>query len=407
MEYYYLSDAGFLREYFEDDFESEKAPESYALLRHLGDSSYVALLYKDRENEFLQQLKETPSLTAAFSAVPFGPLVYESQTAIGRYELLPAVLDETSPPAEYPELDRVHMDHRVSLPFSVGFLRLSPFLRAAGTWAEQRLDAAGDFEDAEAQRLLRGVGATVSATFWRTYGVTSELLDLNRLRHILSLHAGVERVSLSHDGSSRFIQMDDWDELDEEKISVLGLRNTLTTKRMRDGRWLPVDWMELDVTYVERESDSVNAMRAADYVRTNFEWRLTEWLELHSRDNRFFIHDEAQDSTNVGFGLDMLPKASLSLDYDHIADVSRTLTAELVLRLSDHYDLIVSEEYERDEEATGKSGSVETEVSLRRRICQWALEVGVKVDEAKDDTTLMIGFGPLLGWSLFADDDRR
>jgi hypothetical protein len=407
MEYYYLSDEGFLREYFEDDFESEKPPESYALLRHLGDSSYVALLYKDRQNDFLQQLQETPSLTAAIAAVPIGRFVYEGYSAIGQYELLPPELDGMGSPTDYPELQRAHTDHRVSLPFSVGFLRLSPFVRAAGTWAEQRLDADGDFEDAEAERILHSVGGTLSATFWRTYGVKSRLLGLNRLRHIISLHAGVERISLSHDGSRRFIQMDEWDELDDEKISQIGLRNRLLTKRLLDGRWTSVDWMELDVTYVARDSDSVNTTRAADYVRANFEWRLAEWLDLHSRDNRFFVHDEARDSTNVGFGLDVLPAASLSLDYDHIEDVSRTLTAELALRLSDHYDLIVSEEYERDEEGTGESGSVETEVSLRRRLCQWALEVGVKVDEAKDDTTLMIGFGPLTGWKLFADDDRR
>ena len=405
LEYYYISDAGFLREYYEDDFETEKPPESYALLRYLGDSSYAALLYKERENEFLDQLTETPSLTAAFVGVPLGRLVYESYSSVGRYELLPAELAGMALPPDYPTLWRAHTDQRLSLPFSLGFLRVSPYARAAGTWAERRLDALGNFEDAEAERILRGVGATASATFWRTYGVGSKMLDVSRLRHIMSLHAGVERVSLSHDPSSRFIQLDELDELDDEKVSVLGLRNRLLTKRMKNGRWTSVDWMALEVAYVERESDSVNTMRAADFVRADFEWRLTEWLELHSRDNRFFTHDEAPDSVNAGISFDVLPRASVSVDYDHITDVSRALTAELVLRLSDHYDLIVSEQYERDATLTGKSGSVETQISLRRRLCRWALEIGVKVDEASDNTTLMFGFGPSSGWHLFGDDD--
>jgi len=405
MEYYYLSDAAFLREYFEDDYESEKPPESYALLRHLGDSSYVALLYKDRENEFLDQLRESPSLTAAFVGVPLGRLVYESYTSVGRYELLPADLAGMPAPRDYPELRRAHTDQRLSLPFGMGFVRVNPYVRAAGTWAEQGLDANGDFEDASAERILRGAGATVSATFWRTYGVSSKLLDVNRLRHIMSLHAGIEHVSLSRDSSRRFIQMDALDELDDERVSVLGMRNRLLTKRKRDGRWTSLDWMALDVTYVERESDSVNAMRAADYVRADFDWRLAEWLEFHSRDNRFFMHNEAPDSVNAGVGLDLLPKVFLSMDYDRITGVSKALTAELVLRLSDHYDLIVSEEYEYDATATGESGSVESQISLRRRMCQWALEVGVKVDGATDNTTLMLGFGPLSGWSLFGGGD--
>ena len=33
------------------------------------------------------------------------------------------------------------------------------------------------------------------------------------------------------------------------------------------------------------------------------------------------------------------------------------------------------------------------------------LEVGLKMDAVDDDTTFMIGFGPLTGWSLFGGGD--
>jgi len=398
-EYYHLSDSGFLNEYFEDDFEEEKTPESYVLLRMLAGSTYMGLLYKDGANDFITEVAQRPELAVEFVGVPLGRLVYEGAVRTGRFDLEPD--DELMPePLDPPELTRTHTDHRLSVPFTAGMLRLDPFARAVGTWAGEAVMSDGTF-GGSADRVLVGGGVDASTTFWRVFGGRSDALQLNRLRHIVTPHAGIERLShASGDHSGRFIQMDATDALDSGTVTTVGLRNRLQTKRLRKGEWRSVDWMELDVTYVEQDSDSVSEALDRDFVRADFELRLTDRVRLHSRDNRVAVGDGA-DVLNAGMTVDFLPRWALSLDFDRISDLNSTLTSELTCRLSDRYDLILYEQYELDSRGTGREKNLETRVTLRRIFHQWALDLGLKIEEANDDVALLIGFGPL-SWGIFS-----
>jgi hypothetical protein len=396
-EYYGLSDSGFLNEYFEEDFEQEKTPESYLLLRYLRNSTYLALLYKDRANDFLTQLTQRPALAAEFVGVPLGRLVYEGSIQAGRYELEED--DELQPaPSDLPEVLRAHTEQKLSLPFSAGAFQLDPFVRALATWVDESTTPGKS-----AERLVAGGGLNLSATFWRAFGARSDLFGLNRLRHVITPHAGVERLSQSGENSADFLQMDAADALDEGTVRTFGLRNRLQTKRLQEGRWRSVNWMELDVSYVDRDTDSV-AAQDQEYVRADFEWRLTPDVRLHSRDNRLAC-DDGPDVLNAGMRVDFAPGWAFTFDYDEITDTNRTLTGELMLRLSDRYDLLLYEQYELDSRGAGDDTNLETRVTLRRILHKWALEFGVKVDEADDDVSLLIGLRPL-GWAGFSSSRR-
>lgn len=402
-EYYYLSDHGFLEEYFEQDFEEEKQPESYVNLRYLRNSTYAALQVKAQVNDFLTQVEQLPAFALEFMALPFGPLVYDGTFRVGRYDL--ELSDRIRPvPADPPDLVRAHLDQRLALPFDVWFLRVTPFLRAIATWADEAVEPGGTF-GGRADRLLAGGGVDVSATFWRTYDVECDWLNLNRMRHIITPHAGIEHLSLSNDGSRRFVQMDGFDALDEMTESRIGLRNRLQTQRRdADGHWRSVDWLELDLAYVDRDSDSVDPLLDDEFIRADLVWRISDNLSLHSQDNRISM-DDGTDIINAGLTVDFMPAVSLRLDYDDIADIARTVTAELTCRLSDRYHLLLYEQYQLDSANQG-SGNVETRVALRRFLHEWVLDMGLKIEEGNDgNVAFLIGFGPR-GWGIFSDPRR-
>jgi len=401
-EYHWLSDAGFLNEYFEGDFEREKTPESYLLARYLRNSTYLALLYKGQVNEFLTQLEETPSATLEFLGIPYGPLVYDGTVQAGLFDQEISDLITPAPP-DPPSLTRLHTDHRVSLPFSAGILRFDPFVRALATYAEDSAFDGTDFGGSESRTGI-GAGATVSSTFWRVYPAANEFFDLNRLRHILIPYAGVETLSVSGADSADFIQMDPVDVLDTGTETTVGLRQRLQTKRMRDGEWKSVNWIELDVAYVARSSDSVVQSLDEDFIRADFEWLPTDNISLHSRDNRLGL-DNLPDVVNFGALLNFRPAWSLGLDYDRIEDVSSSITASLFCELSKRYLLLLFQQFELDSAGTGQDRNLETRVVIRRLLDQWVLDLGLHFEESNDEFALIFGFGPR-GWGLYTDPRR-
>ncbi len=401
-EYYRLSDYGFLNEYFEADFEEEKTPESYLLARYLRNSTYLALLYGWRTNDFLTQVEEGPSVDLQMVGVPVGPFVYKGSAEAGHYDL--ELSDILRPePLDPPGLWRFHTEHELSLPFSWGIFRFDPSVRALATGVTESAMDGGDFQDAES-RTGTGFGLTASTTFSRAFGLTSELLDLNRLRHILTPYVGIDSLSVSGAESAQFIQMDRVDAIDTGTEVTLGLRQQLQTKRRREGKWRSVDWAKVDVAYVSRSSDSVMTALDEDYLRGDFELQLTDNLSLHSRDDWLGGGDQP-DVWNLGAALDYLPKWALEVDYDRISDLTSTLTMDLSYQLSDRYRLLVVEQYEFDSRGEGEEKNMVTRLIVRRLLHEWILDVGLHIEEANEEFALVLGFGPK-GWGAHKDFRR-
>jgi hypothetical protein len=133
-EFHWLSDSGFLNEYFEGEFRGEKAPESYLFTRYRTGNAWAGLLVKERVNDFLTQVEESPSLEFQWIGAPGGALVHDTHLEAGHYDL--EFSDELAM-ADPPAFWRLHGEHRVSLPFRLAFVRLEPFARAMATWVSE------------------------------------------------------------------------------------------------------------------------------------------------------------------------------------------------------------------------------------------------------------------------------
>ena len=401
-EYYWLSDEGFLNEYFESEFEEGKVPESYVDLRYLRNSLYMSLLFKEQVNDFLPQLEQQPGFTAEVMGLPLGRFVYEGTLQAGTYDFEPSDLP-APPAADPPDLNRIHMNHRVSLPFSLGIFRLDPSVRALATWAGESAMTGGTYGGAESRTGV-GAGVTASTTLSRIYPANNRRFKLNRLRHVLIPHMGFETLSTSGAGSGDFIQMDRVDSLDSGSEARIGLRQTLQTKRLRDDRWQSVNWMELDAAYVMRSSDSVDPVQDEDFLRLDFDWLLTDHVSVHSRDN-VLAADNLPDVYNFGAAVNFLPRWLITLDYDHIEDVTSTVTATLECPLSARYRLMLLQQQELDAAGTGDQEGVRTQILLRRILHEWNLDFGIRHDATNDDFGIVFGFGPR-NWGIFQNPVR-
>jgi hypothetical protein len=217
---------------------------------------------------------------------------------------------------------------------------------------------------------------------------------VNRLRHLVSPYVAVEGLAVSGSESEEFIQMDGIDAVDDTSRFAAGVRQKLQTKRKRHGEWRSVDFLELDVDYVSRHTDSVTDFEDDRYLEADLEWRATEEVRVHSRDNRISLSGETTQ-WNVGFDWQPDVRTWLSMDYDYISDVSSAISGTLVCDLSDRWRLLAQESYELDSGGQGGQQNLETEIVLRRILHRWLFDVGVEYSKANDNLGVTFGFGPL------------
>ncbi len=409
LEYSYLSDYAFLREYERSRFVSEKAPENQIFTSYRSNHLWGGLQVKTRLNDFMTQREALPGLELHLLGVGLGPFSYNAlfdgglyEYKLSREESFREGLDRTDPP----EIVRLHTDHRLSLPFSAGFLKLSPFLRVLGTYASKGADQNGEFRDA-LSRFGGGGGFGASADFSRVYNVGNENMKLNRLRHVVTPFLEAEKLVVDRN-SRDFIQMraldpwprygrgprerDDWiDAFDDREILKVGVRQRMQTRR--GGR--SADWMHLNVAAVFRNDDSVGVVLDDDnYIEADFKWELTPKLTLTAQDNRISM-DGTFNVINAGVNWTPVPRLGASAGYNHIRNRTSSIAGGLDVELSDRYSLSLFERYELDRDGTGRSRNMRTEVVLSRWFHKWLMEMEFYYDgRGGGDSGVFVRFSP-------------
>ena len=407
LEFRWESDRGFLDEYFEDEFEREKRPDSYLYTRYRQDSTWAGVLFKKRVNHWMTQVQEMPGAEIQWIGLPFAGFVYEGGMSAGYYDLEPAELSTLD---NAPGLGRGHTSHSLSRPFSLGFLRFDPSVELLGTAASKGAEVNNSYEDS-ADRVGGRAGLYASADFFRSFDTASDTLNINRLRHVVTPFVGGRTTDMFSGESADFVQMDNVDALDDTDRVEAGVRQRLQTKRGGPGQWRTVDYMELDLAFVDQQTDSVSPLsleqrnfltrnrrvsqladfRDQQFMEVDFILRPADYFHVRSRNNRIDLEGDT-DIYNVGTWWKLGRRAEVSVDYDYIHDVSSSLSAEFFVQLSDRWGLGLYEKYEFDSEVDGEPEDLETEIHLLRQLHKWVLDFGVHSDAVDDDHGVTLGF---------------
>jgi hypothetical protein len=406
LEYYWMSDVGFLNEYFEPDFENHRAPETYIFNRYRRDNLWIGMTLKTQVNDFMTQVEQLPGAELHWLAQPVGPFLYNATVDAGYYDLeISDELTERDPDG----LFRAHTRHVLSSPFGLGFVRFDPFVELLGTYASKGAFQNGSQSGSESTAGW-GAGLRTSADFSRIYNVESKFFDLNRLRHVITPYVETYIRDTSGD-SEDFVQLggrDPWPRFGRgprprtDRISAIdnlsevrvGLRQQFQTKRGEEGSWSNVDWIDMDIAYISRSDDSVAVPEDDDYIDADFTWRLTDEFTIFSRDNRI-SQDDGIDVYNLGVGWTPSADFSTSLNYYRLVGESSNVNFAMSAKLSDRYALYCREEYDFDSNKDDDSKSLETTVLLQRFFHKWQFYVGLDVEHRRDSQNeIIFGFAP-------------
>jgi len=391
LELGYLSDRNFLRVYDRDELDEAKDRETLLYLSRSRENTLLTAQTSWRINDFQNALERHAVAFHIFAEPLFDTsLLWTSHTELARLQTL---FDDDLRVKDPDGVTRLDTLHEISWPFDIGPVRLAPYLKGDLTAFSERpagLDSAA--------RVGGGYGLRAATNFYRTYLAESELLDVDRLRHIITPTLEYENYQVSH-SPSRYIQNDEIDARDDLHRARLGLRNRLQTYRFANGRREIVDFLVFDLDYILKVTTPNAAASDDDSVEANLLWRINDHVTFRSTDNRYNVDDGTLERLNGAITLDYWRPLVVTLSQNYYRDTARPGRPEHnVSRLSFSYrpaysrwrvELRTGYDFKarRRPGDTRDPSTVETAILVHRQIDDWEVGFGAEFDVGRRSET--------------------
>ena len=405
----YLSDRGFLREYFEQEFKEAKDKETVAYLRHQRGVYQSTLLGRLRLNDFLTRTEYVPRVGLNLIGLSFldDRLTLTSESQVANVRVRPD--DATGFPS--PRALRADSANELSLPLNISLLKVVPFAGLGYTFYDQTPAGGGD------ARFAGAAGVRASTQFWRTFEVQSEVLHLHGLRHIMRPEVGYLNYYSVNLEADELDQYDTVDGLWELEVLSLGLKQKLQTRRVvpeeEGGGKETIDWLMLgaSINHFGRRPSAVTQEQLSQMqfthgvkpllyrggggrdfsdLKVDFKLRLAEGLALVS-DVEINVEDTSEvDILRAGVSVSRLPGLALYLGNHYLREIdSSNVVVDMDCVINPRWSVGFMEQYD-----FSASKLIEAQVSLRRRFHCWTLELTYGRDEGEDNTMFGVSFVP-------------
>jgi hypothetical protein len=468
LELSYLSDRNFLREFDEQEDKEGKAQETLIYGKKQRDNWAMTVQLQGRILDFLDTVERLPEIGFRWLGVPLTEdLVLYSTTRFGwlrykadqqrRRDLNERLieLDARIAEARAAGADAVTMagleasrantaallegdlqdtnfiarfDTRqeVQWPFKLGIWRFSPWASVRLTYQQDGptltralgVPTTGTETDEEPQmptfetvktggaRVFGTVGMKVRTDLQRVYNsVTNKLLDLHRLRHVISPEFTAFAAWSTKEYDELFgFDPDVDDNLDAFGAVDLRLKQRWQTMRGGPGKWQSVDFFtltvgatlywddDLDPAYVRgRFFDSQPEFsQARDNLYADAIWRLSETTSILG-DIQFDLVDSEVSFANIGIAVTRNPRLSYYFGARYVRAFDATvLTYTLDYRLNYKYRVRLLLQWD-----TASEKFLETQVRVTRRMPGWIMEIGFTYDQLEQDTSVQFALFPV------------
>ena len=395
----YLCDANFLEEFFPSEFWTGKDQENLLYAKKQRDNWAMTVLTKWRINDFLTQTEAFPEVAGYLIGQSLwrDRLTLHSEARLGAVRYRPA---DSSPARSSPTVARADIREELNVPLAIGPVKLLPFVAARGTyWSESPRDGA-------LVRPWGQIGVNATTHIWRVYNnVESRLLDIHRLRHVITPYARVF-------GSGTSAQPDrlyPFNEGIEEHVrrldgGTVGVRQLWQTKRGPADDRHTVDWLRLNISgsvFNNGETDLPADGRyffhrpehsmARNAINAEAAW--------HASDSTTVLADANYDTDsgelgrgNIGVAISRDPRLRYYLGLRTISAVDSAMgTFGLNYKISRKYSLNFFEQYDFDFDG-GQNEA--TSLSLVRKFPRLYAAFTFVYDRTQNDVGLVISIWP-------------
>ncbi|MFC1754583.1 LPS-assembly protein LptD [Thermoproteota archaeon] len=219
------SDANFLKNYFEEQYEKVSQPSSFALLSRSFSGATVSMLWQKQFNHFYSVTQRLPEVKVDVSKQKIfdTPFYFESGSSVTNFNTKTALTQEDE------DVVRVDSYNQVSYPFKLAFINLEPFAGYRNTYYSKDKNGSEDL-----WRKTFYTGSSALTKFYRTYPeikIDSYGLEIDKLRHIITPSFDYSYIHSPTLPSSRLTAFDSIDSIVRSHSISFSLENKLQTKR--------------------------------------------------------------------------------------------------------------------------------------------------------------------------------
>lgn len=419
-EYSYLSDPRFLREFFEDEFKTEKDRETVLYARRLHETSAITFSANEQMNGFdttidsLREKKYAERLPEASYRIIGEPILDNRLifTSDSYMTYLNGILEQTPQTVKPQPVTRIDTSGRVGMPFKPWVFNINPFVEGRATGYTESVDTSGATDEANGPptgRFIGTMGLDWSSTHWRNYSVYNDFLKINRLRHVFVPELRYLYSPLVTKDPNALYQYDAIDALDSSQVVVVGVKNKLQTKRGDPGYEKSVDFMEFNIDYYAFPGDAgiyndgINGIlvREDDFLNLDFKSQLTDVVSFVSERNEFNVEKFQMDVFNAGFSIYNPPDWEYFIGHRYIVDSSSSLILGANYNISEKWSVLASENFILKSETTfndqrieHESGNFGTNVVLSHYFHDWVGNIVLKLDPVRNDNSYRFDIVP-------------
>ncbi|HJW86049.1 MAG TPA: LPS assembly protein LptD [Candidatus Brocadiaceae bacterium] len=412
-EYSYLSDPRFLREFYEDEFKTEKDRETVLYARRLYETSAVTFSVNEQMNSFdttvdsLREKKYVERLPEASYRIIGEPildnrLIFTSESYM---TYLNGILEQTPQTVKPQPVTRIDTSGRVGMPFKPWVFNINPFVEGRATGYTESVDTSGATDEANGPptgRFIGTMGIDWSSTHWRNYSVYNDFLKINRLRHVFVPEVRYLYSPLVTKDPNALYQYDAIDALDSSQVVVVGVKNKLQTKRGEPGYEKSVDILEFNIDYYAFPgnagiyNDGINGItvREDDFINLDFKSQLTDVVSFISERNEFNVEKFQMDVFNAGFSIYNPPGWEYFIGNRYIVNSSDSLILGANYNISEKWSVLASENFLLDSETVVNGqrvdsgpGNFGTNIVLSHYFHDWIGNIVLKLDPVRNDNT--------------------
>ncbi len=424
LEASYITDRGFLEEYFENEFDDGKEQETLLYLKKQVDTWSFTLLAQWRILDWTTQTEHLPEVEFRMIGEPLGDtgITFYSENRAGFVRYRPGQRDLLEYIFVRPKEDssgvvaRVETRQELEFPFTLGPLKIVPFASVRGTAWDDSPELGGT------QRLFGTAGVRASMYLSRIFpDVHSDLLDIDGLRHIIKADATGWVAGSSRDSNELYPFTANVEDIDEISGATMGVRQRWQTKRGGPGRKRVVDLLMLDIEAGffndapsrDRE-DLIEPLRerrllipnteitngfasysrpensiSRNYLSTAMSWRINDSTALISESN-FDLNDGEMAVFNLAYVVERDPRFSYLVAYRYIGETDSNLLAlGANYRISDKHTIAFRESFDLD-----RGQTEEFTIGFIRKYPRWYVGLTIDVNEADDDFGVSISAWP-------------
>ncbi|MEW6249362.1 MAG: hypothetical protein AB1716_01850, partial [Planctomycetota bacterium] len=427
LEAAYISDYGFLEEWFPDEWFEGKERELAIYLKRAKGVQAIDFLANWRPVDFVTQTEHLPELIYRRIGDTFlDPLVLYHESRIGNVRYRPEEInadnfqfqlyeEQQGRPGPLFERNyrasdttfRTDARQEAEWPFKLGTVSVVPFATLRGSyWDGQPRD------DGSLWRGLGMYGVRGGQSFSRVYdGVASELFDIHRLRHIIN----PELIAYWGHSNTRSenITPFDWgvETIDPLYGFAARLHQLWQTKRGPEAARQTVDLFVLNLELglfgnTEGRNDLSNGYtmfwrpensRARNYFAGDAVWHISDGTSV-LYDFNFDLNDGSFDRHNIALAIERDPRLAYLVGLRHAGDIDMTLVGGGInYRLTEKYITALRSWFDID---TGRVGEIT--LSTIRRLPRWYVSMNLEYDQVDDDLSITFSIWPegIPEWTL-------